>query len=263
MVAVERYREQATRLAGEQAQPGVLDAVGVLELVDQQVAEALAVVLEQCRLLQPQLVRAQQQLGEVDHAGLLTGGLVGGVDAHHLALERVAAVVEVRGPQPLVLACVDPVLCLFRRPARLVEIEAAQHPAQQPVLVVGVEDLEGLGEFRLAPVQPQQAVGKAVEGADPQAAGRHAEQRFGAATHLGGGLVGERHGEQRMGRDALDLQQPGDAMDQHPGLAAAGAGQHQQRPGRSADRLALGLVEVVEEVRDVHRAKSNRAPVKV
>ena len=73
----------------------------------------------------------------------------------------------------------------------------------------------------------QQAVCQAVEGADPEAGGGEADQLTDASAELVGGLVGEGHGQQLVGRDPLDLQQPGDAMDQHPGLAAARAGQHQ------------------------------------
>ena len=54
--------------AGEHADPRVLQRVGVLEFVDQQMPEALAVVLQQRVVVQPELVRAQQQLGEIDEA---------------------------------------------------------------------------------------------------------------------------------------------------------------------------------------------------
>ena len=51
----------------------------------------------------------------------------------------------------------------------------------EALLVLGVEDLEALRQAGLAPVQPQQAVRDAVEGADPQRAARHAEQLLDAA----------------------------------------------------------------------------------
>jgi hypothetical protein len=53
-------------------------AVGVLELVHQQMAKALVlIVMQQFGVVQPQLVGAQQQLGEIDHVGALAGGFVG------------------------------------------------------------------------------------------------------------------------------------------------------------------------------------------
>ena len=53
-------------VAREQPEPAVLDRVRVLELVDEQVPEALAVVVQQLLVVAQHLVRAQQQLGEVD-----------------------------------------------------------------------------------------------------------------------------------------------------------------------------------------------------
>ena len=75
-------RETSTPFAvpGEQLQPAVLQAVGVLELVHQDVAEARAVVLAQDLVARQQLEAAQQQLGEIDHALALALLVVGGVD---------------------------------------------------------------------------------------------------------------------------------------------------------------------------------------
>ena len=52
----------------EELEPAVLQAVGVLELVDQDVLEALAVVAAQDLVAPEQLIAAQQQLGEVHHS---------------------------------------------------------------------------------------------------------------------------------------------------------------------------------------------------
>src|SRR5947207_15722102 len=95
----------------------------------------------------------------------------------------------------------------------------------EALLILGVEDLEALSEIRLAPVQPQQPVCDAVKGADPQSAAGHTEQSLDASTHLPRLLVGEGHGQDAVGRDALGLDQPRDAVRQHPGLAAAGPGE--------------------------------------
>ena len=50
----------------------------------------------------------------------------------------------------------------------------------QALLVFAVEDLEALRQARLAPVQAQQAVADAVEGADPERRGGQAELRLDA-----------------------------------------------------------------------------------
>ncbi|MDT4853017.1 hypothetical protein FQZ97_872710 [compost metagenome] len=93
----------------------------------------------------------------------------------------------------LVLLPVDEPLRLARRPALLVQAELADHPLDQALLVVGIENLEVLGQPGFLPVRTQQAVGQAVEGADPHAGGIDAEHLFDARAHLCGGLVGEGH----------------------------------------------------------------------
>ena len=74
-------------LGGEQEHQLVLRPVGVLVLVDEHVAEALAVVLEHVGVLAEQADRVGQQVVEVHGAGALEPGLVLAVDVGDLALE--------------------------------------------------------------------------------------------------------------------------------------------------------------------------------
>ncbi len=110
-------REHPAAVPGQQPQPGVLDAVGVLELVDQDMAETGAVVFEDLWPLQPELVGAQQDLGEVDQPGAPAQVLVGLVDLDLGAQIGIALVLDVLRPQALVLAPIDEPLDLARRPA--------------------------------------------------------------------------------------------------------------------------------------------------
>ncbi len=224
-LVVVAHDEGMAGLARQQAQPRVLDGVGVLKLVHQDVAEALAVVSEDLGAVAPQLVGAQQQLGEVHQPGALAELLVGPIDADHALPVKVAAAVEVRGAQPLVLLGVDEPLHLARRPARLVELQRAQQAPDHPVLVVGIEDLKPLGQAGVLPVRAQQPVGQPVEGAHPHAAHRDVEHALDATAHLRRSLVGEGHRQHPVGRDLAHGQQPGDAMHQHARLARAGPGQ--------------------------------------
>ncbi len=143
---------------------------------------------------------------------------------------------------------IDIPLRLFRRPARLVEVELADHALDQAQLVVAVEDLEALRQAGFLVMQAQHAMREAVEGADPHRRGGNAEQRLDAPAHLARRLVGEGHREHRERRQAADLADPGDAVGEHAGLAAAGAGEHQDRAGLGADRLALALVQRIDEM---------------
>lgn len=174
-------------------QPGVLDAVGILELVHQDVLEAIAVVLEDVGLVQPQLVGAQQEFGKIHQPGAITGLLIGLVDLLIGTGDGVAIEIDVAGAQPLVLLAVDVAHHGARGPVLLVEVERLEHPANEAVLVIGVEDLEVLRQPCIQMVGPQQAVGDAVEGADPHAAHAIADHLLDPATHLGRRLVGKGH----------------------------------------------------------------------
>ncbi len=135
-------------------------------------AEAPAVVVEEAALVvAPEVEGTQQQLGEVDHPGARAGRFVGFVDLAHGGEEQVAAGLDVLRAQAFVLLPVDEPLRLARRPALLVEAELADHPLDQALLVVGVENLEVLVQPGFLPVRAQQAMRQAVEGADPHAGG--------------------------------------------------------------------------------------------
>ena len=238
-VALARHRR-------EHLQPGVLQPVGVLELVDQDVAEARAVVRAQVRVVAQQLEAAQHQLGEVDHALALALVLVGLVDLGEL-LRLGVAHLDVLRAQAVLLGAGDEPGDLLGHEALLVELHRADHPLDGADRVARVEDLEGLRQIRLLPVRAQEAVAQAVEGADPHAAHVEGQHRRQAREHFLGGLVGEGHRHQAAGRDLAGLQQPGDAGGQHPGLAGAGAGEDQRGLGRQRHRGELFRVEVRQQ----------------
>ena len=77
-------------------------------------------------------------------------------------------------------------------------------------------------------MEPQQPVREAVEGAEPQCAPGNPEQRLDARAHFGGRLIGEGDCQDPVRCGAFGLYQPGDPVDQHPGLAAPGPGQHKR-----------------------------------
>ena len=77
--------------AGEEQDDLVLGLVGVLVLVDEDVLEALAVVLEHVGVVAQQAHRVDEQVVEVHRPGLEQAGLVLGVDLGVLAVEDVLA----------------------------------------------------------------------------------------------------------------------------------------------------------------------------
>ena len=69
----------------QKAQPEILGDVGVLVLVDQDVAEALLVIRQHVRVLAPQLEAEQQQIAEISGVQGQEPGLIGGVERAALA----------------------------------------------------------------------------------------------------------------------------------------------------------------------------------
>ncbi|MNV54046.1 hypothetical protein D3C71_1462170 [compost metagenome] len=156
-------------------------------------------MLEDVGLVQPQLVGAQQEFCKVHQPGAIAGLLIGLVDLLIGAGDGVAVEVDVAGAQAFVFLAVDVAHHGARGPVLLVEVERLEHPANETVLVVGVEDLEILRQARIQMVSPQQAVGDAVEGAYPHAAHTVTDHLLDPAAHLGRRLVGKGHGDDGEG----------------------------------------------------------------
>lgn len=195
---------------------------------------------------------AQQQLGEVDEAGSPTGSFVVLIDIEQGAALRIIAMVDRLGPFAFVLGAVDEPGRLTRRKAGFVQAHAGYDALDQPLLVVRIENLEGFRQLRLAPMPAQQTVRDAMESADGEPACAAGDEILAAAAHLARGFIGERHGKNRIRRDALDLEQPRDTMRQHARLAGAGASEHEIMVRRRGDCVALSLIEGVEQVGHVH-----------
>ena len=120
---------------------------------------------------------------------------------------------------------------------------------EQPELVVVVEDGEVLVETvhaERASVDAQDAGREAVEGAQPPARGRLADQRLDPVAHFTGSLVGKSHGEQLLRPRRAGDQQVTDPGGQGAGLARAGAREHQHRSGEGLHRLTLGRVQPLQ-----------------
>ena len=164
----------------------------------------------------------------------------------------IVTVLDVLRPTPLILALVDKPLQLLRWPFRLVQVHGLEYPADQSLLVLRIQDLEALWQPCLLPVPTQQTMRQPMKGAHPHAGCRRFDQLFDAFTHLAGSLVGEGHGKNGVWGQTLDIDQPGDTMHQHAGLAATGTGQHHQRIWRRAHGLTLGVIERVDNAGDIH-----------
>ncbi len=258
--AVRLHREQDRRL----------QRVGVLVFVDQHVVEEAADFGTELRLAH-HLRPVQQQVVVVEHLLRLLGLDVGAEQALELVLPLRAprearlqhlgergARVDHRRIDRQAGALLREALLRRRQP------ELVAHQVHQVGGVLAVVDAEAGVEPDAAGVVAQQARADGVEGARPLQLGARQAGTVGGglredATHAPAHLVRgtAREGEQQ---DASGVGAGGDqarhAVRERAGLARAGAGDHQQRPGVDAaigadavpDRGALGGVERRERI---------------
>lgn len=214
-------------IARQQADPRVLNVVGILEFVDQDIGKALAVVLQNMRLIQPQFVRAQQQLGEIHQPRPIAGFLIGLIHLLPGLLNRVAVALNMVRSQAFVFLAVDVPHRLTRRPLLLIEVHRLNQALKQAQLVFAIEDLEVLRQVGIKVMGAQQPVRQAVESADPHTALGGAHQLTNTMAHLRRRFVGKGHRHNGVRGTVLNAQQPGDAVYQHARLTAARSCQNQ------------------------------------
>ena len=239
--------------ACQQPDKSVLDGIGVLKLVHQNLPETMPVMRQQRRGIAQQFMRTQQQFGKVHQACALAALFIGGVHTQlHIPPWVMRGGLDMLRAATFVLLRVDPPGQLARRKLAIVQFQLLHHALDQPQLVVAVQHLKPFRQLRLLPVQAQQAMGQAVEGADPRAARLATQLRGNASAHLAGGFVGEGDRQDAVQRHPEHLMQPCDAMGQHTGFAGTGPGQHQIMAGCGRNGFALGRVQPIKQVGNIH-----------
>ena len=257
-LVVVAHRKNVRPAPGQQLQPGVLQHVGILELIDQDVPEALLIMRPQRFVALQQFVATEEQFGKVHHPLAIALRLVFGVDLDPLL--RVAVVhLGLPGADALFLVRIDEVAQLARRVFFVVDIEVFQQALDHRQLVGRVENLEGLRQPGLPVMSAQQTVAKPVECTDPHAAHIDRHQRGEARRHLLGRLVGEGHGQDAVRPDLAGRNQPGDPRGEHPRLAAAGSGQDQSMHRRQGHGLELGRVQICQQIRHKNTKNSYKS----
>jgi hypothetical protein len=199
-------------------------------------------------MLLPQRDAVHDQVAEIDGVHFGKTCLVLFVDLDRLAVGELSGIVarHLIRRQRAILPALDDARQDAGRPFLVVDAFGLQQLLDQPGLVVGVEDGEIALESDQFGVPAQHAHADGVEGAEPHAVGRAADQMRDAVEHFARRLVGEGDGQDVRRPGAPGNQQMGDPRGQHARLAGAGAGQHQQRPTLVHDGLALLLVQTVE-----------------
>ncbi len=225
LVVVAHCREHP-HLAHQGAHQFVLGAVGILVFVHQQMADTVLPVaahlvtgLEQHHGVQDEVVEIHAVVGLQTALVFLVHPGDGDL---HVVLRAVEGLV---GQDQVVLPGGD----LRPRDIRVQVQALAQDLPDQVVAVGGIEDGEAGLQAHVAVFAAQDVEAQVVEGGHGQAlAFAFLQQTAGALAHLAGRLVGEGDGHDVARRQAVVLDQVGDLGGDHPGLAAAGAGQHQQ-----------------------------------
>ena len=152
------------------------------------------------------------------------------------------------GVDELVLPEADDAVDTARGEPLRVEAEVADDVAGEAVGVGGVVDRELAGVAERVAVGAQDAHARRVERRHPHRPDDGSDERPDALAHLGRGLVGERDGEDLRRVDAL-VDEVGDAVREHAGLAGAGTGDDEQRARFVDDGVELIGVEALGERR--------------
>ncbi len=237
---------------GEPQHQLVLDAVGVLVLVDQQHRETSAVVIEDVGVFAEQQCGVEEEIVEVHRSGLREAALIFQIDVGDLAFETGSGLIGISlGAVPLVLRRADRTVHAPGSEALLVEAQIADHVAGEPAGIGLVVDGEARGIAQHRSFAPQDPDTRRVEGGNPHLVGDGTDQRLDALLHLVGCLVGEGD-RQDLERRLPLLDRIGDSAGEHSGLARARPGHHQERAAGMHHSVELGGVESVEDVLTLH-----------
>ena len=207
--------------------------------------EALLIMRQQIRVMQPQLVSPKQNFAEVDHAIFLTRLFIQLIQLLHGTRQRVCRGDHVRRPAALVFLGIDKPLDLLGRVAGIINIVVFHQTLDHTQLVVAVQNLEILRQSGFLPVLLEQAMCEAMKRADPHAVRRHVQQPFQTPFHFARCLVGKGHRHDRERRNILDLQQPDNPVYQYARFARTGSGQHQLMRRRCRHCVTLGIIKLI------------------
>ena len=247
-------------LGGQHLHEPVLGVVRVLVLVDEDVPEAVLVVLEDLWEGPQELDGDHEQVVEVHCRGLEHPLLVQPV---HVGDPLVIGAAPLGGEglevDELVLGVRDRGADALRRELLRVEVEVPHaHLDEAPGIGV-VVDREGRAVSEHRGVASQHPNARAVEGGHPHPASHPAaDEVLDPLLHLVGGLVGERDRQDLVRGHAPVTDEMGDAVGEHPGLARTGTGDDEHGTVGGRDGLALNGIEVGEQRRFGHGRRSIR-----
>ena len=198
----------------------VLNHIGVLVLVDQDVLEALSILVQNIGVLPEEADRVAEQVVEVHGPGRQQAGLVTDEDLADPLLVRAHGVLHVLpGGAPLVLGRRDRRVHGSGRKPLDVKPLVAHHIAGEAHRVALIVDAEAGRKAEAIAVAPQDPDTRRMEGRHPHAVGHRTDQFGHPLLHLAGRLVGEGDGQDGERRHAPFADEVGDTAGENPGLA--------------------------------------------
>ncbi len=130
----------------------------------------------------------------------------------------------------------------------LIDVELPDNSFDDPFLVIGVENYKVRRDRQILSLPAQNTGAYGVERAQHNPfrclLGQKALDAF---RHFLGGFVGKGDGQDLPGSHALDRDEVGDTLGEHPRLTGPRAGHHQDRSVASRDGFHLLFVEFIEK----------------
>ena len=192
---------------GQKTGQQVLEVVGVLVLVDEDVAEFPLVVLPHVGVLLKETDGVEDNVVKVQGPRRPELFLIGQVDVGDLLQAEVAfglaLLHKFRSQEHLVFGPGDIAQDRAGREGLVVHVQLLQALLDDPDGVVSIVDGEGGGETQLLDVPAEDAHAGRVEGGRPDVVGVGADGRFQPFFQLPGGLVGKGDGDNLPGHGRL------------------------------------------------------------
>ena len=245
----------------QQPQPVILDQVGVLIFVNQDIPKRTMVLSQDVRVGEQDLDHMQHQVAEIGRVQHAQAGLIGLIQRRRASVRKIGFVggSDPRRGQSSVLPALDGRHQRGRSPALLIDPFGLHHLFQDAQLVVRVQD----GEIRRQPdmfgMPAQHPRTQSMKRAEPQPLGRFAEDGGDPFAHFPRRLVGEGDGQDLVGKRPSGQQDMREPCGQHTSLAGARPGQHQQRAVDGLHRLPLFRVQASQIIGHGFRVPCMRA----
>ena len=235
------FREQADELP--------LRQVGVLELVDEDVGEAVTPAGQGVGVLPEEANDEQQEVVEVGRRSVAEALLVLDVDVGEPLLGLGARRRErLLGSDELVLHGGDRGVQTAGRIPLRVQVHVAAHVVHEAGRVGLVVDRERRAVAEQPGFAPEDPRARRVERRHPHLVRHRTDERRHPLLHLPRGLVGERDGEDPERRHATLGDEVRDAVGEETGLPRPGTRDDEDRPVGRDHRLALDRVQTLEEI---------------